>query len=107
MWTALEKIIYQFGIIEVSGSIAISIIFFSYSFVASAYIKSRLFTILCVLSLSAIAWTVLYEGQDAYLFKAVKNGLFLVGIGAVWMSYIWFLWGARLSSLLLGFLRGK
>ncbi len=93
MWTALEKVIYQYGVIETNGTLAITFLFIGYNLIALYYFRHHLFFGLTVIGALTIAWTLWYSG-DAYTFKATKNALYIAGL--LWVTCI-YIWPRRLS----------
>ncbi len=87
MWMALEKVIYQYGVVESSGTTSITAIYLVYMVVAAWYLRELFIWGLAALGVVAIAWSGVGV-SDAYLFKSVKNGIYLTGLLATWMNYL-------------------
>lgn len=88
MWMVMERLVYERGAVESVESIVISVLFLCYVGVAYYYVRARLFIVLGLVGLGVVTWSEVYVGTDAYLFKAIKNLLYVIGLGAIWMRYL-------------------
>ena len=86
MWTGLEKVIYQYGVIETDGTQLITFIFFVYSVLAWYFFKGWLFVVLMLSALLTMLWTT-SSVTDPYTFKAGKNILYGADLVSVWLNY--------------------
>ena len=84
MWTVLEKVIYQYGVVESETS------YITLAFILACAVVYRqhpgLFAFLIFSGILTIVWT-LYGVVDPYLFKEVKNGIYGLDLLVVWLSY--------------------
>ena len=87
MWTALEKIIYQFDVVELAGTLLITGIFLLYNLVALVVFRRLVFIYMLAGGCVAIAWTLVCAECSAYLFKAGKNVDYAACLVSVWVSY--------------------
>lgn len=94
MWTGLEKLIYQYGIIETDGTLWITAVFGFYVIIADYYFKKPLiFMPLGGVALGTLLWTTVGEAEP-YEFKKVKNILYAVGLVAICLNH----WLSSLAS---------
>lgn len=94
MWTALEKVIYQFGVVEANGTLLITLIFTIYMVIAWYFFGGWLFIGLFVIAILTMLWTT-SDVTDPYTFKAGKNILYGSGLVLLWLSYFWSSQGAE------------
>jgi len=87
MWTGLEKLIYQYGIIETDGTLWITAVFWAYVIIADIFFKKPLiFMPLGGVALGTLLWTTVGEAEP-YEFKKVKNMLYAVGLVAICLNH--------------------
>ena len=86
-WFALEKVIYQPGIVEL-GNIFVGLVFALHCFIIFLRYEVRFLLLQVSLGLLVIVWTLLNLGGDALHYKEIKNVGFLVGVLCIWIPFL-------------------
>ena len=86
LWSLLEKVIYEKGAVESEGTFYITIAYCIYCVLSYLVVRSYLILWCLLIGYLTLLWAMFYGGSDAYLFKAIKNGLYGLALGAIWLS---------------------
>lgn len=97
MWMALANMVYQFNVTEVAGTYVTTSIFILYGVLAGHFFRHWLFMVMVMFGMATLLWTM----QEAvpYVFKDVKNKIYIASVLSVWIAFLQYRWASVLSWL--------